>query len=322
MESGPAVQRAVDALPSGRWLLAVSGGRDSMVLLHAMAAARAREIAAVATFDHGTGPQATDACDLVARESAARGLTLRRGRAARGVARTEAAWREARWAFLYREAAGLGASVVTAHIWDDQVETVVLRLVRGAGPRGLAGMLAADPHGASGPIRPLLRVPRQAVAAYAAQHQVPSLEDPSNQTSAFQRNRVRLEILPALERVARLVLLSREGPTAGAEPEGWSVVLPPLRTSTPAEEASQGLEPEREITAVRWRSWVHAIRERDTRVGQMMALALFVPAAAGELRLAYAPHMQKMMKPQDRATIEQHCIDRCPLNMLLDVGKT
>lgn len=200
MESGPAVQRAVDALPAGRWLLAVSGGRDSMVLLHAMAAARAREIAAVATFDHGTGPQATDACDLVARESAARGLTLRRGRAARGVARTEAAWREARWAFLYREAAGLGASVVTAHTWDDQVETVVLRLVRGAGPRGLAGMLAADPHGASGPIRPLLRVPRQAVAAYAAQHQVPSLEDPSNQTSAFQRNRVRLEILPALER--------------------------------------------------------------------------------------------------------------------------
>jgi hypothetical protein len=48
----------------------------------------------------------------------------------------------------------------------------------------------------------------------------------------------RTVLLPALERVARLVLLSREGPTAGAEPEGWSVVLPPLRTSTPAEEAS------------------------------------------------------------------------------------
>ena len=196
MESGSAVERAVDALPAGRWLLAVSGGRDSMVLLDAMAARCREQIAGVATFDHGTGAQATAACDLVAQEASARGLTLVRGRAPRGLARTEAAWRGARWSFLSEAAASLGAQVVTAHTRDDQIETVVLRLLRGSGPRGLAGMLAG------GPLRPLLTAPRAAVAAYAVSHQVPFLDDPSNATRAFQRNRVRHEILPALERVA------------------------------------------------------------------------------------------------------------------------
>ena len=82
----------------------------------------------------------------------------------------------------------------------------------------------------------------------------------------------------------------------------------------PWEEAADDLtaqadEPERTVSAVRWRAWVQSVRERDNRVGQMMALALFVPAAEGELRLAYAPAMQRVVKPQDRALIEQHCID-------------
>lgn len=61
--------------------------------------------------------------------------------------------------------------------------------------------------------------------------------------------------------------------------------------------------------AEQWRSWVATVRARDTRLGQMMALALFVPAAAGELRLAYAPLMQTVLKAHDRALIEQACID-------------
>lgn len=208
MESGSAVERAVDALPSGRWLLAVSGGRDSMVLLDAMARRRREQIAGVATFDHGTGAQATAACDLVAQEASAQGLTLVRGRADGGLARTEAAWRGARWTFLDEAAASAGARVMTAHTRDDQIETVVLRLLRGSGPRGLAGMLVvgpvdpSDPSVLDRPLRPMLAVPRAAVAAYAASHRVPFREDPGNATPDFQRNRVRREILPALERVA------------------------------------------------------------------------------------------------------------------------
>lgn len=213
MESGPAIRRAVDALPTGRWLLAVSGGRDSMVLLDALADRRREGIAGVATFDHGTGASATAAADLVVREASARGLVVVRGGAAGTLARTEAAWRAARWAFLHAAASALRARVVTAHTRDDQIETVLLRLLRGAGPRGLAGMLAADPfdpadpsesterQGPATPLRPLLTLPRAAVAAYASAHRVPFRDDPSNATPDFQRNRVRQEILPALERV-------------------------------------------------------------------------------------------------------------------------
>ena len=73
------VQRAVAALPPGRYLLAVSGGRDSMVLLDAFAAVRT-DIAAVVTFDHGTGPHAVKAVAHVERETQRRGLTAIAGK--------------------------------------------------------------------------------------------------------------------------------------------------------------------------------------------------------------------------------------------------
>ena len=191
------VHAAIAALPRGRWLLAVSGGRDSMVLLDAMASARPGEVAAVATFDHNTGAAARRASALVERAGAARALTVITGTAPSGAPRREAAWREARHAFLAGWARELGATVVTAHTRDDQVETVVQRLLRGAGPRGLAAMRA--PRGAS-VARPFLGVPRALIAAYARRRAVPFIEDPSNTDARHQRNRVRHELLPALER--------------------------------------------------------------------------------------------------------------------------
>src|SRR5690348_9755078 len=128
--------------------LAVSGGCDSMVLLHAISRALAavdpttgaRRDTRVLTFDHGTGAHATAAADLVAREAARLGLDVRVGR---GVLRdaSEAAWRAARWRFL-RDAAPKGAVIATAHTRDDQLETVVMRVMRDAGARGLAGLAA------------------------------------------------------------------------------------------------------------------------------------------------------------------------------------
>jgi tRNA(Ile)-lysidine synthase len=110
----------------------------------------------------------------------------------------EASWREARWRFLRGWATELRATVVTAHSWDDQVETVVLRLLRGSGPRGLAGMRVVEEAVA----RPFLGIPRAAIAAYAAARGLAWVEDPSNASLAFGRNRVRHEILPALERAS------------------------------------------------------------------------------------------------------------------------
>lgn len=178
-----------------RLLLAVSGGLDSSVLLHAAAAWRPPGVElTVATFDHGTGEAARRAAALVEREARALGLPVVRGRA-RVAGATEAAWRHARWRFLRAMARRGGARVVTAHTRDDQVETVLLRLLRGAGPRGLAGLAAPSPV-----LRPWLTLPRAALEAWARTAGVPHLEDPSNRSPRHQRNRVRLELLPALRR--------------------------------------------------------------------------------------------------------------------------
>ncbi|MGZ8457998.1 MAG: ATP-binding protein, partial [Gemmatirosa sp.] len=122
-------------------VLAVSGGRDSMVLLDAACAVARDRLAGVATFDHGTGPHARAAVRRVRRAAVRRGLPVLAGRADLPDA-GEAAWRAARWRFLRRAARRLGATTVaTAHTRDDQIETVAMRVLRGAGPPGLAGLL-------------------------------------------------------------------------------------------------------------------------------------------------------------------------------------
>jgi tRNA(Ile)-lysidine synthase len=180
-------------------LLAVSGGLDSMALLHAVSAVDADRIAAIATFDHGTGPAATAAVALVQREGARLGVSVVVGRLEayeRPTVGREAAWRRARYRFLRAAAAERGAIVVTAHTRDDQVETVLMRELRGSGARGLAALLAPGDVA-----RPLLSVSRSAIARYAAALGLRWVEDPSNAGRTFLRNRVRLDLLPALRRV-------------------------------------------------------------------------------------------------------------------------
>jgi tRNA(Ile)-lysidine synthase len=194
-----AVEGAVASMPTGRWLLAVSGGRDSMALLRAMSALRTSEIAAVATFDHGTGTAATRAADLVEATALRLSLPIMRGAQNAGERADEASWRAERWRFFRAWAAELNATIVTAHTRDDQVETVLLRLLRDTGARGLAGMLAPTRDGIA---RPLLSVSRADLAAYAEVEGVEFVHDPSNESMAFARNRARHELLPALERAS------------------------------------------------------------------------------------------------------------------------
>ncbi len=189
------LRRAIDALPAGRLVLAVSGGGDSMALLHAMARWAPERVAMVATFDHGTGAHAREAAALVAAEARRLGLAVVRERALRP-GRTEAAWRDARWAFLRRVAAAHRARVATAHTADDQLETIVQRLLRGTGTRGLAALAAPGPV-----VRLWLRLRRADLAAYRAAHGVPYVDDPANIDRRHQRVRVRLDLLPALEQV-------------------------------------------------------------------------------------------------------------------------
>jgi tRNA(Ile)-lysidine synthase len=168
-----------------------------MVLLDSFARLRS-DIAAVATFDHGTGPAARKAAMLVELECARRSIPVVSGRREASDSAGEAAWRAARWEFLAGWAAELSATVVTAHTRDDQLETVIMRILRdprNTSARGLAAMYAP-----SRIVRPLLGVSRSDVTAYAAANEVRFMDDPSNLRRAHLRNRVRLDLLPALER--------------------------------------------------------------------------------------------------------------------------
>ena len=177
----------------GPLVLAVSGGRDSMAMLHAMVRWAPDRVAAVATYDHATGGHATDAAALVAAEGRKLGLTVVRERA-RIAGTTEAAWRNARWSFLNRVARAYKARVATAHTRDDQVETVAMRLLRGAGARGLAALAAP-----SSVVRPWLALSRAEVAAWAREEKLPFMDDPTNASERFMRGRLRHDLLPLLE---------------------------------------------------------------------------------------------------------------------------
>jgi len=170
-----------------------------MVLLDAFARYRSDAVAA-ATFDHGTGPAAEQAALLVELEGARRSVAVVSGRRAGTEPPGEAAWRAARWEFLAGWAREFAATVVTAHSRDDQLETVVMRVLRDprhTSARGLAAMYARSPVA-----RPLLDVKRADIAAYAAANEVRYMDDPSNLSRGHFRNRVRLDLLPALERAS------------------------------------------------------------------------------------------------------------------------
>lgn len=191
------IETAVRRAAAGKKLvLAVSGGRDSMALLHATARAASRSLLTVATFDHGTGAAATRAAELVATQATSLGFPVVIGRAAEP-GTSEAEWRADRLAFLADVAARTGGVVATAHTRDDQVETILMRVLRDSGARGLAGLYAAGQT-----VRPLLSCSRAEVAAYAQDVGARWVEDPTNASTRFLRNRVRRDLLPALSEAA------------------------------------------------------------------------------------------------------------------------
>ncbi len=193
-------------------LVAVSGGPDSLCLLDALARQARRRAwrLGVACLDHGLRPESRAEVEQVRMESGRRGLpffTARvnaRARARRRKISLEAAAREARYAWLTKIAREHGFAVVaTGHTADDQAETVLMRLLRGAGSTGLAAMRTDGVVPGSHPplrlLRPLLTTTRAEVEAYVAARGLKPSQDSSNADPAYTRNRVRRELLPALE---------------------------------------------------------------------------------------------------------------------------
>ncbi len=191
-------------LQDGRILVALSGGADSVALLHALATLRRKFHFALAAahLNHRLRAAESDRDEAFVRELCARiGVELIVERA-RGLKPTdgnlEARARTARQRFLARAAARVGADYIAlAHQADDQAETVMLRLLRGAGVTGLGAMAEVS---AGSVIRPLLEVRRYAILAYLDAIGARFVEDSTNASLKFDRNRVRHRLMPLLER--------------------------------------------------------------------------------------------------------------------------
>jgi tRNA(Ile)-lysidine synthase len=180
-------------------LIAVSGGCDSMVLLHLLrfAVPALPLTLTVAHLDHAMREGSEADARWLAGVCAAWGLPLIRRRLAEPPRGEEAA-REARYAFLREAAREAGASwVVTAHQADDQAETVLFRVLRGTGIAGLRGIPART---RSGLLRPLLPFWREELEGYAREAGLRWRTDPSNLVAGPARNRLRLQLLPQIER--------------------------------------------------------------------------------------------------------------------------
>lgn len=194
-------------------MVGVSGGADSLVLLHLLhgLAPSLNITLHAATFDHQLRGEASRADAQYVREIAESwGIQVTAGAGdVRAIAAAEklsieAAARRARYDFLAKVAHSLGADrVAVAHHMDDQAETVLMRLARGAGLRGLGGMAYQAPlpyHPDITLIRPLLDVTRADIEAYCAANGLTPREDATNQDTSLLRNFIRHETLPGLKR--------------------------------------------------------------------------------------------------------------------------
>jgi len=190
-----AVRRVLPQLQGKAILIGLSGGVDSVVLLHALS--QAMPGVRAAHIHHGLSPNA-DRWARFCRQLCRRlgvALTVRRVRVANKGAGVEGAARAARTAALRN----LDFEVlVLAHHLDDQAETVLLNLLRGAGVRGASGMALRAAFYGREVVRPLLELRRDAIVAYAREHALDWVEDESNRSDAFARNFIRLRIAPLL----------------------------------------------------------------------------------------------------------------------------
>ena len=192
--------------PGSLVLVAVSGGPDSLALLHILHEMR-NEIPfrlSVAHFNHRLRAAADSDERFVRRASRALDLPIAVGRrdvrayAARRKMNLEEAARELRYAFLDRTALRLNADVIaTGHTLNDQAETLLMRLLRGSGPRGLSGIF---PSVGKRLIRPMLGVTRSEIRAFCRERGLSFLEDETNRDRCLLRNRIRLELIPLIER--------------------------------------------------------------------------------------------------------------------------
>jgi tRNA(Ile)-lysidine synthase len=189
-------------LQPGKYVIAVSGGIDSMSLLHVLRGRPGLELV-VAHFDHGIRPGSSADRRFVAALAKKYELPFYYAEGKLGPNASEAAARRARYDFLRKIQNESGArAIVTAHHQDDALETAIINLLRGTGRKGLSALRSRP-----GIERPLLRLTKAEISDYARANRLAWREDSTNEDETYLRNYVRRRIMPRLERVSRARLL-------------------------------------------------------------------------------------------------------------------
>ena len=202
-------------LPAGKYILAVSGGVDSMSLLHLLVQKRQQKADSniqhptsniefvVAHFNHGIRPDSDKDEELVRKAAKKYQLPFEVGYGKLGPGASEELARKARYQFLGRLKDKYRAkAILTAHHQDDLLETAIINVLRGTGRRGLTA-ISENPD----TLRPLLRIPKEELAAYAKHHQLAWREDPTNIDETYLRNYVRRRVVAKLTDQQRRDLL-------------------------------------------------------------------------------------------------------------------
>lgn len=220
--------------PGDTVICAVSGGADSVAMLFALYLLREKLgiTLEAAHFNHNLRGEESLRDETFVRELCARyeiPLHVASGEIHPGKKGLEAAARDARYAFLE----SLPGKIATAHTADDNAETILMHLVRGTGLKGLGGI--APQRGKL--IRPMLGITRREVEDFLAEWHLPHVEDSTNETDAFLRNRLRHHVMPLLaaenpriaENLSQMALRLREDEACLSQQSGYET-LPEVET--------------------------------------------------------------------------------------------
>jgi tRNA(Ile)-lysidine synthase len=285
--------------PESLVLVAVSGGSDSIALLHVLRELhndRALRLTGVAHFNHQLRPTADDDERLVKTAAARFDLPFVSdredvaARAKREKRSIEYAARASRHAFLERARRQLTAHVIAVgHTRDDQAETFLLRLLRGAGPRGLSGM-----HPRSGAvIRPLLESRRHELRDWLALRKAAGtpccdyVDDATNDDVLIVRNRIRVELLPLLAARFNPSIVDTLADEAALMQQYWSWVeessAPSLQSPETLDVTALRALPPPILHAVVWRA-MSAVSAREISYGHVAAVVRLITAEGGTAR--------------------------------------
>ncbi|WP_028468113.1 tRNA lysidine(34) synthetase TilS [Neptunomonas japonica] len=188
---------SINQYPAKRWVIALSGGLDSIVMLHLAASHLPSNMLHALHINHHLQSSADEWSAFCKSQSEDLSLPFSQIDVF-PQSNGEAAARDARY-HAFNDFLQDGDGLLLAHHADDQAETILFRLLRGSGLRGLAGIPVSRKLGANDIVRPLLSASRADIEHYAHIHQLDWVEDPSNQQDVYDRNFLRLNVLPVLK---------------------------------------------------------------------------------------------------------------------------